>query len=61
MKLYRKIRFPCGYEYEENFEISSWLVSNGTLITDKDYPICSIHGKKCRRHTKWKKIFLWAE
>lgn len=45
MKTFNKIKFPCGYQYEQTF--NSYIFF-GIISNEKELPVCPLHGKQCK-------------
>ena len=57
MKLYKKIKFPCGYEYV--IEIQTGLFEMGHIKEDIDDKSCPLHDKDClKKMRKWQEKYV---
>lgn len=51
MMLYEKLIYPCGTIIEQKAQTWSLLglIFSYTTKDDKPYPVCPLHGNKCRK------------
>lgn len=49
-----RVKFPCGYEYESVVRISFVTIAD-IHQSDKELPICPLHGKDCKAIKETKK------
>ena len=48
MNVNTEVKFPCGYEYKFNIEVSA-LACFGSEVKDDLPKECPLHGKECKK------------